>query len=486
MLKPRDFIPRTTAARIIFRTVFYVAVLLALTILAMTIGMRISIKKETARQVDQTLEGIVCRVDNTFLGVEQTAHIIKGDIPIFLESPQKLLQLCREAIKANPDICGCAIALNPDYYTVGGKPYMAYIYRSGELLVTSETFTSRPYTWQEWYTKPLLEGTPSWVGPLKNEDTEEEPLVSYDVPILDNGRTVGVLGVDVSLGTLTDIAEKFRTSAHSFIAILDHNGSYIVHPDSTRLRNMDSMSFFRDAEDPAIMGTIREMIAGKTGRQSFTYNSVPYYVGYMPFKPSALPGWQVDSLGWSIAVIYPQNELIRQYDPGFRYFILIVLAGILLLFAGGMAVARISLKPLQKLTLVSRSVASGNYSSAGFETTRTDEAGRLQALFIKMQKSISDHMERLMDLSRKEESRREDLALTYARTKEVEKHRSVFFGKMTHQMADVTTEIFVDVDKLHESGVDRNEKELKQVLDSIESNGLKVTEILSDMLSAKK
>ena len=486
MPKSRDFIPRTVAARIISLTVIYVGILLAVTILAMTIGMRITIKEETGRQVDQTLKGVSYRIDNTFLGVEETAHIIEGDIPFFLESPQKLLQLCREAIKANPDISGCAIALNPEYYTFGGKPFMAYIYRKGESLVSSETFTSRPYTEQEWFTKPLLEGTPSWVGPLKNEDTEEEPIISYDVPILDNGRTLGVLGVDVSLSTLTDIAQSFRTTSHSYITILDNSGSYIVHPDSTRLLNVDSMSYFRDAEDPAIVGTIREMLAGKSGKTVFTFNSVHYYAAYMPFKPSALPGRQINSLGWSIAVIYPQNELISQYDPGFRYSILIILAGILLLVVGANEVSRISLKPLRKLTYVSRSVASGDYLPTDFDTTRTDEVGRLQALFNKMQKSISDHMERLMDLSRKEESRREDLALTYAKTKEVQKHRSTFFGKMTHQMADVSIKIYDDVDKLHESGGVMNKEELEQVLDRIESNGLKVTEILSDMLSAKK
>ncbi|MBR4808785.1 MAG: cache and HAMP domain-containing protein [Bacteroidales bacterium] len=483
---PRDFIPKTVAARIIFRTVLYVAVLLALTILAMTIGMRITINEETGRQADLTLEGVTCRIDNTFLGVEQTAHIIKGDIPFFLESPQKLLQLCREAIKANPDISGCAIALNPDYYTVGGKPFMAYIYRSGELLVSSETFTSRPFTQQEWFTKPLIDGTPSWVGPLKNDDTEEEPIISYDVPILDDGRTVGVLGVDVSLGTLTEIAQQYRTTSHSYIIILDEDGSYIVHPDSTKLLSVNSMSNFRDTEDPAIMETIREMVAGKTGKTTFTLDSVHYYAAYMPFQQSALPGRQVNSLGWSIAVVYPQNELISQYDPGFRYTILIILAGILLLVIGANVLTRISLKPLRKLTYVSRSVASGNYLSTDFDTTRTDEVGRLQALFNKMQNSISDHMERLMDLSRKEESRREALAITYAKTKEAEKHRSTILGKMTHKMVDVTTDLYAGVEKLYESGGVLDGKELKQILESIDSNGLKVTEILSEMLNVKK
>ena len=485
MPEPRDLIPRTVAARIIFRSVFYVAILLAFTILSMTIGMRISIRKETDRQVEEVLEGIAYRIDNTLLGVEQAAHIIKGDIPNHLENPQKLLQLCHETIKANPDICGCAIALNPDYYTVDKKPFMAYMYKSGETLVRSETFTSRPYTEQEWYTKPLLEGVPSWVGPLKNEETETEPIISYDVPILDNGRTVAVLGVDVSLDVLTGIAQNYKKSTHSYITILDDDGSYIVHPDSTKLFHMDSMSFFREAEDPAIMGAIREMVAGKSGKKSFTLDATSYYVAYMPYRPSPLPGRQIESLGWSIAVIYPQDELIRRYDSGFGYSLFIIIAGILLLLAGGMAVAHFYLKPLRKLTYITRSIAGGNYLTPVRETSRTDEVGRLQALFRMMQESVSDHMGRLMDLSRKEVSRREDLDVTYAKTKEAEKYRSAFFSRMTHQMADVTTDIQADVDRLNESGGVMNENERKHILDSIERNGLKVTEILADMLSAK-
>lgn len=485
MPRPRDFIPRTIATRIIFRSVLFSAIPLTLTILAMTIGMRLTVKEETGRQVDQALEGIAYKIDNTLLGVEQTAHIIKEDIPNHLEHPEKLLQLCSETIEANPNISGCAIALNPDCYTVGGKPYMAYVHRSGETSVSSDTFTDRPFTQQEWYTKPLLEGTPSWVGPLKNENTEKEPIISYDVPILDKGRTVGVLGVDVSLGALTDIAQQFKTTSHSYIAILDDDGSYIVHPDSTRLLYMDSISFFQDTEDPAVMETLRKMLAGESGKHSFTLNATPYYVSYMPFVQSALPGRQVSSLGWSIAVIYPQKELISPYDPGFRHTLLIIFAGILLLLAGGIAVSRISLKPLRKFTYITRRIAGGDFSSPVPETSRTDEVGRLQNHFNKMQKSISDHMESLKDLSRKEESRREDLAITYAKTQEAEKYKSSFFSRMTHQMADVTTDIQADVDRLKASGGTMNEDELKQLLDSIERKGFKVTEILADLLNAK-
>ena len=485
MPKTRDFIPRSLAAKIIFKTVFYVAILLAPTILAMTLGMRVVIKEETGRQVDQALDGIAYRLDNVLLGVEQTAHRIHARIPNCLGSPRELQHLCLEAIEANPDITGCAIALNPDDYMVGGKPFMTYVHRSGNALVNSETFTSQPFTQQEWYTKPILQEVSSWTGPLKKENTENGPILSYDVPIMENGRAVGVLGVDVSLEALTNVAQHYKRTSHSYITLLDETGSYIVHPDSTRLIHMDSLSDLREAEDPAIMESLQAMVEGKSGKESFTMDSTAYYIAYMPFRLSAFPGRQVNNLGWSIAVIYPQKELFRQYDPGFRNSILIILAGILLLIAGAMAVSRISLKPLRKLTYISRRIANGHYLTPILETRRTDEVGRLQNLFYKMQKAISDHMENLQNLSIKEEERRKDLALTYAKTKEAEKYRSAFFSKMTHQMADVTSEIQDDIDRLNESGEIMNENELRQVLSSIEKNALKVNEILGDMLNAK-
>jgi hypothetical protein len=55
---------------------------------------------------------------------------------------------------------------------------------------------------------------------------------------------------------------------------------------------------------------------------------------------------------------------------------------------------------------------------------------------------------------------------------------------MTHQMADVTAEIRESVDKLCESGADMSKDDEVKVLNSIEMNGNKVTEILNDMLHA--
>lgn len=472
------------SAKIILRTVFSMALLLIPTTFAMVIGTRMITREEVGRQVDQALDGIAYRIDNTLLGVEQTAATIQGDIPNRLDNPQELFKLCRKVLEANPSINGCAIALNPDEHTFRGKPFMAYVHRVHEEIRSAESFTSQPFTEQEWYKTPLLEGVASWGGPLKNEQTESEPLLSYCIPIVTDGPVEGILAIDLSLSVLTRIAQDYKTSTHSYITLLDKDGSYIVHPDSTRLLHMDSLAELRDAEDPAVMEALQEMVRGASGKRSFSLGSTRYLMAYMPFRQSAYPGRQVGNHGWSLAVIYPEKDLYNELDPGFRLAIIMTLVGLLLLFAGATVIARTSLRPLRKLMYVTKIISKGNYKLPGFETSRTDEVGRLQNQYNKMLHAVAGHMEQLENLSQKEAQHQDALARTYARTKEIQKHKAAFFGNMTHQMADVTAEIRESVDKLCESGADMSKDDEVKVLNSIEMNGNKVTEILNDMLHA--
>ena len=495
MPKPRDFIPRTLSAKIIMQTVLTIAMLLIPIIIGMVIGTRMIIKEEVGRQIDQALDGIVHRIDNTLLNVEQTAAIIQDEITNRLDKPQDLGRLCRNVLETNPSISGCAIAMNPEIYSYRGKPFMAYFHRAhgvstrserrSRTLLASDTFTDKPFTEQTWYTKPIQEGVPSWVGPLRNEETEDVPLISYDAPIVKDSTTLGVLGIDISLDVLTDIAQNYRTSTHSYITILDRDGSYIVHPDSTQFLHINGRSWLKADEEPSVMEVNREMVEGKSGRRILTLDSTRYIVAYMPFRQSAYPKRKLNNLGWSIAVIYPEKELYHEFDPGFRLALLISLAGMLLLAAGAYVISRISLRPLRRLMYVTKIISNGNYRLPGFETSRKDEVGRLQTQYNKMLHSVAQHMEQLQVLSQKEDAAQNALAQTYARTKEIKKQREAFFSNMTHQMADVTAVIQNSVDKLNESGADMKEDETKTALESIERNGDRVTGILNDMLNMK-
>lgn len=178
------------------------------------------------------------------------------------------------------------------------------------------------------------------------------------------------------------------------------------------------------------------------------------------------------------------DQALEVFDPGFRISIAMIILGVILIAAGAIAIARISMKPLRKLTYTTLDIAQGNYSLPFGETKRTDDVGRLRNHYVKMQETVSAHMEQLKSLSQSEESRQQVLAETYAKTKEIEKLKSAFFSSMTHQLADEVAQIQGGADKLYESGGDIDNEEMRQVLKDIERDGVRVTEILNDMLNS--
>jgi hypothetical protein len=100
-----NLIPKTESARIILQTVAAVTLLLLIpSIFAMTFGTRMIIKEEVGRQVNQALDGITYRIDNTLLGVEQVATLIQKEIPARLDNPQDLYKLCEETLNTSPSI----------------------------------------------------------------------------------------------------------------------------------------------------------------------------------------------------------------------------------------------------------------------------------------------------------------------------------------------------------------------------------------------
>lgn len=489
MPKPRDFIPRTLSAKISLQTVSYITLLLIVTLLVMSYRTRTILREETGRQVNQTLEGIAYKIDNTLLGVEQTGAIVYGELLNHLDRPWRLYDFCQSIIEANPNIYGCAVALDPDYYTDQGKPFMAYVHRAdgdGDPdYVRSGSFTAVPFTEQEWFRKPMEKGLPQWTGPLKNDRTETCAVISFDIPVIVDGLAVGVMGVDVDLSVLTRTAQNFKTSTNSYITLLNREGSFIVHPDSTLLLHADSLPDLKDAEDPAIAETLLAMVAGGSGNREFTVDGVDYYMAFMPFRQTAAPGRPASDLGWSVSAIYPKDELFDAYDSRFYILGATVIASIFLLFAGCIIVTRRSLKRLRRLTGITQSIVRGNYDIPDFDTNQTDDVGRLQANFIKMMQALAGHEERLQDLSMNLEERRKVLDDTYAKTKEIERLKSIFFSNMTHQMTDAASDIQDCVDNLSESVVEMDAQQMRDVLGRIENRGIRITEILNDMLNAK-
>ena len=315
MLRLTKFIAKTLSVRLSLMIVFSIAMLLMAVLFVMFHYSRKSVKEEALQKASQSLNGTVQHIDNILLSVEQAAGNMYWPLLQHLNQPERMHAYSRQIVESNPYIIGCAIAFKPYYYK-GQELFMAYYHRVDisdptSPIVQDDSYGNRPYTEQVWYTVPVEKGRPYWTDPLREEGKEDEPITSFCLPLYGaEGERVGVLAVDVSLHVLSDIILATKPSPNSYCTLLGRDGSYIVHPDSTKLHRQTVFDQLNDDSSPEAITAAKEMIAGKTDYRAFNLNGKDFYIFYRPFERMAIQGRYMEDLSWSIGIVYPQDDIL--------------------------------------------------------------------------------------------------------------------------------------------------------------------------------
>ena len=206
MSKLNLHVPNKLSVRLSLMVVFAIAILLMAALFIMFFVSRKTVKEEATQKAEQSLEGVVQHIDNILLSVEQSTGNIYWNMLNYLDKPDMMYMYSRKLVESNPYIAGCAIVFEPNYYKDRGELFMTYAHRpyskiynpADTTIIMAESFVNRPYTEQTWYTQPMNTRKPCWVGPLKKNEIEKEPLVTYCLPIYTaQNKVVGVIAVDV-------------------------------------------------------------------------------------------------------------------------------------------------------------------------------------------------------------------------------------------------------------------------------------------------
>lgn len=115
---PKIAIPRTSL-RLNLMVVCETLLLLFLSLAVLLYFSRQALKDEAKHDAEETLEGTVQHIDNILMSVEQSAYITYEDLKGHLNEPDRMVTYCREVVKNNPYVGGCAIAFKPHYFPGG-------------------------------------------------------------------------------------------------------------------------------------------------------------------------------------------------------------------------------------------------------------------------------------------------------------------------------------------------------------------------------
>ena len=453
MKLPR-ILSRNLSLRLYLLVVFAIAALLAVSLLVVFYFSRHALKEEAVHNAEQTLEGTEQQIDNVLLSVEQSAGNIYWNMLTHLNQPDRMFTYSRELVECNPYILGCAIAFSPNYYP-DRELFLAYVYRQevgATDLLTATSYGDKPYTEQQWFTEPMTSGRVFWTEPMKNAHNEHEPIITFCLPIFDrSGKSIGVMGVHVSIFQLTQLVEAAKPSPNGYVTLLAKDGSYIVHPDTAKLLHQTVFTQLEQGADPAILEIGNAMLAGERNEKSFSMDGQNWFVFYKPFQPTSITGRAMNHLNWSVGVIYPENDIYGEYNRLLYYVLIIAFVGFLVFLLLCRQITKYQLQPLQLLTQSAKHMAEGDLNETIPGAERDDELGQLQNSFRQIQRSLIAHVYEQKQEEKRAVSMHEQgrvLKKAYEQAVKADRVKTYFLHHMTDQMIGPADKIDKNVTSL--------------------------------------
>ena len=382
------------------------ASLLLITVILLGIFGRRAIIRITTEVAEKEVDLVAGNIDMMISEVE----LAVGNVDWFVQRGSRqekfMYDATRELVISNPSIIGSAVAFEP-YYFRGRRWFAPYSYiekQSGEMHTIQMGNADYDYPTMDWYRVPKLYDKPVWSEPYFDEGGGHRRMATYSLPLKDTtGLFFGILTSDISLEGLSVRLKKITPYWDSYAVLVSARGTYIVHPDSSKVLKYSIFDTVSQMSDTTALAIAQHMLNGKKGSVRFRGNKNEDYFGiYRPL-----------SNGWSIL-------LVNSYESVFFYLhifnlimALMSILGLIGLYVGCRKVVRRQMMPVVEFTQSAMNMAKGNFKARLPEVKRGEELQKLRDSLAFMQQSINEYIAELKTTTASNE--RYESELTIAR-----------------------------------------------------------------------
>ena len=196
---------------------------------------RKAIREEADNRAASEMQVARLTTEKTTLTIEGSAYALAWMLEDYVDKPELYPDEMQRIMDVTPVIMNSFIAFEPNYYPQFGRWYEPVLSRiSGNtyerLQIGSET---HDYFSAEWYKSVIETGKGYWSEPYL-DDALSMMVVTFAVPFKDHeGKTVGVLGLDITLNWLTEVVAQIKPYERAFGTIVSRKGQLIAMPPET-------------------------------------------------------------------------------------------------------------------------------------------------------------------------------------------------------------------------------------------------------------
>ncbi len=217
---------------------------------------------------------------------------------------EKLLPLLEAMVASNDEVYGMAAAFEPFAFDKARRDFAPYFYKIGGKTVANPLVYDYE-TW-DWYQIPKELGRPYWTEPYFDEGGGKILMSTYSVPFYGTtatGRELrGIVTADISLEWLRGIVSSIRILDTGYAFLISKNGTIVTHPSSGMIMNETIFGMAEARRDAELREIGRKMTKGVSGF-GLSASIMPGKKCWMCYAP-------VPSTGWSLAVLFPQDEYL--------------------------------------------------------------------------------------------------------------------------------------------------------------------------------
>ena len=406
--------------------------LLAIPIFVVSLGIlftqsRHMIRLEAVGRANSVLNSTMQRISRNLLTIETATNAYSWLIERSLQ-PDSLLAYSRRVVQLNPHIDECSISAEPDVFPQYGKHFSVYTVRETDT-ITTVIEEEYDYFSKIWYKTPRDLNKPCWVAYFDESDSLELTIdgmvASYGRPLYNaDNRFVGIVSTDLSLLHLSKLMSVEKPYPNSYFMMIDDQGRYFVHPDSTKLFTQTIFSGADPRRQTDLIALGHEMTAGNQGRMNAVIDGVSCLVCYKP-----VPG-----TSWSLAIVCPDRDVLASYHRLTYIVIPLLIIGLFVIVTLCSRAVGQTIHPLNELLNKTQSIAAGNMEVYIPHTQREDVIGNLQNSFATMLQSLNFHIGIVRYSSYQTKLRNEELEHATKLVQEADRQKTAFIQNVTHQI----------------------------------------------------
>lgn len=233
-----------------------------------------------------------------------------------------------------------------------------------------------------WYQEAVENKAITWTEAYVDTATNQT-VITLTKPVYDNNTLIGVMGIDISIQTLTDLINKTKFGKTGFAFIVDQTGHILAHPDESKV----TQDFSREK--------IYQQMINETGSLTGNLDGKDRIFGY-----ATNPTTQ-----WKIVGLLDSSEAESRSNASLLPILTTLAAILILAVILSIFIAKSITKPISRLNTTVQKMANGDLTMTS-DINRSDEIGQLarnfDGMFHKLQgmlRSIRTISEKVTDSS---------------------------------------------------------------------------------------